>query len=127
MPSLKTAGLDLYRLVFLTTGQLSNSEDPMLMLGQPLPASPPLLCVLSVSSLSFLFDTFSLSPPTPPPPSTVHGGGKGLIPSGQGTGKAKCLPSPQAPAGKEGQAPQNRKAGALGGGHIRAGSQKAEL
>lgn len=88
----------------------------------------PLSFLLSASSLSFTFNTLRQSPPTVRPGVlTMHGGCKELIPSGQGTGKAKCLPSPQAPAGKEGQAPQNRKAGALGGGHIRDSSQEPEL
>lgn len=114
LPDLRTARSDLYRPVFLTTDNFQILKFPCL---------PWASCSLPHSSLfsfiSFFFYPYPQADPTPSaayPVCPKHEWGcTGLIPSGQGTGKAKCLPSPQAPAGKEGQAPQNRKAEALGG------------
>lgn len=127
MHKLRITRLELSTLARLTTGRLSHYEVLVFVLGQLLLASPSLsYLLLSALSLSFSFSTPSLSPHCPPWCASCEWGSTGLIPSGKGTGKAKCLPSPQSPAGKEGQAPQNRKAGALGGGHIRDSSQKPE-
>lgn len=65
MPSLETARLDLYRLVFLATGQLSNSEDPMFVMRPLLPASQPPL-ISPFSFFSFLYFQY-------PPPVSPHG------------------------------------------------------
>lgn len=125
--NLRIARLELYGLVLLTTGHLSNSEVPI--------CTCWVSCRLPPASLPAPFSAISLFlsipsaylPHCPPWCTNREWGCTGLTLSGQGTGKAKCLPSPQAPAGKEGQAPQNRKAGALGGGHIRDSSQEPEL
>lgn len=68
MPSLDTARLHLYRLVFLKTGQPSSSEDPMLCAGSaaaclPAPLKHPF----------HLFSFFSLQYLQPVSP-TVHPG-----------------------------------------------------